>query len=128
MPVMLVLIGAFLLRDLFNALRIRLNNTFEQNVIYDMRREVYAKLQRLPVNYFAQRASGDLMTRVLEDVNAVERLLIDGSEQGTVALLSVVGVLTYLFVTNPLLASMALVPLPLLMGGVFWYTTTAHKR
>src|SRR4051812_46969417 len=46
------IIGAFLLRDVFNSIRIRINNTFEQNVIYDMRRQVYGKLQRLPVNYF----------------------------------------------------------------------------
>ena len=76
-PLMLGLIGAFLLRDLFNGFRILINNTLEQNVIYDMRRDVYAKLQRLPVGYFDQRASGDLMTRVVEDVNSVERVLID---------------------------------------------------
>src|SRR5262245_2448321 len=70
-PVMFGLLCAFLLRDLFNSLRIRINNRFEQNVIFDMRRDVYARLQRLPVNYFDQRASGDLMTRVIEDVNAV---------------------------------------------------------
>src|SRR6266516_4250983 len=40
-PVMLGLIGAFLLRDLFNALRILVNNHFEQNVIFDMRREAH---------------------------------------------------------------------------------------
>ncbi|HTD65337.1 MAG TPA: ABC transporter ATP-binding protein [Candidatus Limnocylindria bacterium] len=128
MPVMLGLLGAFLLRDLFTSLRVRLNNTFEQNVIYDMRREVYGKLQRLPVNYFDQRSSGDLMTRVIEDVNSVERLLIDGTEIGTVAVLSILGVLTYLFLTNPVLASVALIPLPILAGGAYWYTTTAHKR
>ena len=128
LPVMLGLLGAFLLRDLFNSIRIRVNNTFEQNVIYDMRREVYSKLQRLPIPYFDQRASGDLMTRVIEDVNAVERILIDGTEQGTVALLSVVGVLGFLFYTNPLLAWMALVPIPILSGGALWYTLTAHKR
>ena len=126
--VMLILIGAFFLRELFTSIRIRINNTFEQNVIYDMRREVYGKLQRLPVNYFDQRASGDLMTRVIEDVNSVERLLIDGTEQGTVAVLSIVGVLSYLFYTNPTLAAVALVPLPLLVGGALWYTTTAHRR
>ena len=87
-PVMLVLLGTFVLRDVFNALRILINNTLEQNVIFDMRREVYARLQRLPVNYFDQRASGDLMTRVIEDVNSVERILIDGIEQGSVAVLS----------------------------------------
>lgn len=127
-PVALALLGAFLLRDLFNSLRIRINNTFEQNVIYDMRREVYARLQRLPVNYFDQRASGDLMTRVVEDVNAVERVLIDGTEQGTVAVLSIVGVLGFLFYTNATLAWLALVPLPLLATGALCYTLTAHRR
>src|SRR5688572_4868888 len=127
-PVMLGLLGAFLLRDLFNSLRIRINNKFEQNVIYDMRRDVYARLQRLPVHYFDQRASGDLMTRVLEDVNSVERLLIDGTEQGTVAVLSIVGVLVILFSTNATLAWVALIPLPILAAGALWYTLSAHKR
>src|SRR5881628_1225667 len=127
-PMMLALLGAFLLRDLFNSLRIRINNTFEQNVIYDMRREVYARLQRLPVNYFDQRASGDLMTRVIEDVNSVERVLIDGTEQGSVAILGIIGVTAIMFATNPVLAAVAMVPLPILAGGALWYTLTAHKR
>ena len=127
-PVMLGLIGAFLLRDLFNSLRIRINNTFEQDVIFDMRRDVYARLQRLPVDYFDQRASGDLMTRVIEDVNSVERILIDGTEQGTVALLSVIGVTAFLFHLNPTLAWVAMIPLPLLSAGALWYTLTAHRR
>ncbi len=126
--IMLALLGAFLLRDLFNSLRILINNTFEQNVIYDMRRDVYARLQRLPVNYFDQRASGDLMTRVIEDVNSLERVLIDGTEQGSAAVLCILGVITIMLVTNPLLAAVALIPLPLLAGGAIWYTTTAHKR
>ncbi|MGI8964981.1 MAG: ABC transporter ATP-binding protein, partial [Limisphaerales bacterium] len=127
-PIMLALLGAFLLRELFNSLRIRINNTFEQNVIYDMRREVYGRLQRLPVNYFDQRASGDLMTRIIEDVNSVERLLIDGTEQGTVAILSIVGVLAMVFYKNSALAWAALMPAPLLLGGALWYTLTAHRR
>jgi ATP-binding cassette subfamily B protein len=126
--VMLVILGAFLLREVFNSLRLRLNNTFEQNVIYDMRREVYGKLQRLPVNYFDQRSSGDLMTRVLEDVNSVERLLIDGTEQGTLAILQLFGVLAFLLHMNPTLTALALIPMPILAGGVYWYTSTAHRR
>src|SRR5687767_2427003 len=51
-PVVAGLFAAFFLRDLFNSLRIRINNTLEQNVIYDMRRELYARLQRLPLGYF----------------------------------------------------------------------------
>lgn len=128
LPAILCLLGAFLFRDLFNTLRIFVNSTFEQNVIYDMRRDVYARLQRLPVNYFDQRASGDLMTRLMEDVNSVERVLIDGAEQGVVAVLSVAVVLIILLVKNASLAMVALIPLPILMFGALWYTMTAHQR
>ena len=124
----LLLVGAFFLRDFFNSIRVQVNNHFEQNVVFDMRREVYAQLQRLPVSYYDKRASGDLMTRVIEDVNAVERLLIDGTEQGTVAIVSIFGVLAILFVTNPMLAGVAMIPIPLLAIGAMWYTLTAHKR
>ncbi|MEN9678772.1 MAG: hypothetical protein RIS76_4668 [Verrucomicrobiota bacterium] len=124
----LALGGAFLARDGLNSVRIRLNNTFEQNVIFDLRRDLYGRLQSLPVAWFDQRASGDLMTRVLEDVNAVERLLIDGAEQGTVAVLSIVCVTVILFSSNPSLAAVSLTPLPLLAGGALWYSLTAHRR
>jgi ATP-binding cassette subfamily B protein len=127
-PVALLLLGAFLFRELFNSIRIRINNTLEQNVIYDMRRQVYARLQRLPVPWFDQRASGDLMTRIIEDVNNVERLLIDGVEQGTVAVLSILGALVFMFASSPTLAAVSLIPVPFLIGGALWYTLTAHKR
>ena len=126
--VCLGLLGAFLFSAVFNSLRIRVNNHFEQNVVFDMRREVYGKLQRLPANYFDQRASGDLMTRVIEDVNNVERVLIDGTEQGTVAILSIVGAFAFMFTIHPVLAGVALIPIPFLVTGAIWYTTTAKGR
>jgi ABC-type multidrug transport system fused ATPase/permease subunit len=93
-----------------------------------MRRQVYGRLQRLPVPWFDQRASGDLMTRIIEDVNNVERLLIDGVEQGTVAVLSIIGALAFMFHYSPILAAVSLIPAPFLIGGAMWYTLTAHKR
>ncbi|MGO9245983.1 MAG: ABC transporter ATP-binding protein [Verrucomicrobiia bacterium] len=119
---------SFFLRDLFNALRLQLNNRFEQRVIFDLRRDLYDKLQRLSVKYYDQRASGDLMTRVIDDVNAVERVLIDGIEQGTVAVLSIVGVGYMMFRFNPHLAELAILPIPVLAAGGLIYTLTAHKR
>lgn len=120
--------GAFFLSAVFNSLRIRINNHLEQNVVFDLRRDVYAKLQRLPVSYFDQRSSGDLMTRVIEDVNNVERVLIDGTEQGVVAILSILGAFGFMVALHPPLAFMALVPMPFLVAGALWYTMTAHSR
>ena len=126
----LVLIGAasFLVRDVFNAVRIVLNNTFEQRVIFDLRSDLYAHIQQLPLRWFDDRATGDIMTRLLEDVTAVERVLIDGIEQGTVALLQIAIVLAMLFHYNAQLALWALAPMPLLIAGALGYTLTAHRR
>src|SRR6266550_888965 len=82
LPLILIATLAFLLQHVFNAVRIVLNNTFEQKVIFDLRSDLYSHIQLLPLRWFDNRATGDLMTRVIEDVNSVERVLIDGIEQG----------------------------------------------
>ncbi|NBT90043.1 MAG: ABC transporter ATP-binding protein [Verrucomicrobia bacterium] len=118
----------FLGRDGLNALRILLNNFFEQRVILDLRRDLYAAFQRLPVSWYDHRSSGDLLTRVSEDVMNMERMLIDGIEQGLVALIQIVGVGIILFRLDPHLAAWSLAPIPFLAAGALWYTTTAHPR
>jgi ATP-binding cassette, subfamily B, bacterial len=124
----LLALGAFLLRDAFNAVRIVLNNTFEQKVIFDLRSDLYAHIQQLPLRWFDNRATGDIMTRLLEDVTSVERVLIDGIEQGTVAVLQIVIVSALMFATEARLAALALVPIPFLIAGALAYTLTAHRR
>ena len=118
----------FLGRDVLNSLRILLNNLFEQRVILDLRRDLYAAFQKLPVSWYDHRSSGDLLTRVSEDVTNMERMLIDGIEQGLVALLQIVGVGIILFRLDPLLAAWSLTPIPFLAAGALWYTITAHPR
>jgi len=124
----LVAAASFLLRDGFNALRIVLNNTFEQRVIFDLRSDLYAHIQRLPLTWFDNRATGDIMTRLLEDVTAVERVLIDGIEMGVIAVLQIVVVAAVLFHYHTQLALFALVPIPLLAAGALAYTLTAAQR
>ena len=127
-PLVLTGLGAFFLQDLFNGLRILLNNTFEQKVIYDLRSDLYSHIQRLPLNWFDNRSTGDIMTRILEDVNAVERVLIDGIEQGTVSIMQILIVGGLMFYQQPRLTWLALVPIPFLLAGALSYTLTAHKR
>jgi ATP-binding cassette, subfamily B, bacterial len=128
LPLIALALGAFVLQHGFNILRIILNNTFEQKVIFDLRSDLYSHIQLLPLRWFDNRATGDLMTRVIEDVNSVERVLIDGIEQGSVAVLQVVIVLGVMFYLNAKLALLALAPLPLLIAGALTYTLTAHRR
>lgn len=126
----LVWIGtaAFVAQNVLNAVRIIVNNTFEQRVIFDLRSDLYSHIQQLPLRWFDNRATGDLMTRILEDVTSVERMLIDGLEQGVIAILQVFVVAFVLFRLNWMLALLTLSPLPFLAAGALTYTLTAHKR
>jgi len=128
LPLVLLAALAFLVQHGLNALRLILNNTFEQRVIFDLRSDLYSHIQLLPLRWFDNRATGDLMTRVIEDVNSVERVLIDGIEQGVVAVLQVLIVIGVMFYFNAKLALLALVPFPFLIAGALTYTLTAHRR
>ncbi len=128
LPLALIALGTFFATNLFNALRIILNNTFEQKVIFDIRSDLYRKIQRLPMRWFDNKRTGDIMTRVTEDVTAMERVLIDGIEQGVVALLQVLVVGAYLFIKDPQLAGVAMIPMPFLLFGAWAYTRFAPER
>jgi len=128
LPLVLVAAVAALVQNGLNSLRLLLNNTFEQKVIFDLRSDLYSHIQTLPLRWFDNRATGDLMTRVLEDVTSVERVLIDGIEQGTVAVLQIIIVLAGMFYLSPKLTLVGLSPVPFLAGGALWYTLTAHRR
>jgi ATP-binding cassette, subfamily B, bacterial len=120
--------GAYFLQDFLTSLRIQINNTFEQKVIFDLRSDLYERLQRLPLRWFDNRPTGDIMTTVSEDIPAVERVLIDGIEQGLIAVLQILVVGAFLFQTNVKLALIALTPVPFLAAGALAYTLTSKNR
>lgn len=127
-PLILLAAGAYFAQHLFNSLRINLNNTFEQKVICDLRSDIYERLQTLPLRWFDNRPTGDIMTTVAEDIPSVERVLIDGIEQGLVAVLQLAVVGAFMFNADPALAWVALAPVPFLIAGAVWYTGSARDR
>jgi len=123
-----VALGGFLAKDGLNSLRIFINNIFEQKVIFDIRSDLYEKIQRLPLQWFDTRRTGDIMTRVVEDVTSMERVLIDGIEQGVIAVLQVLGIGIFLFYLNSSVAMWATLPVPLLAFGAWLYSTRGLDR
>ncbi|MGF1447971.1 MAG: ABC transporter ATP-binding protein [Opitutales bacterium] len=110
-----LLIVLYASSQVFDGLRIRVNNTLEQRVLMDMRGDLHSKLLRLPISFYDARKSGEISSRVIEDVSNVERALLDGTEQGSRALLMIVGVTAALFTLQPLLAALVFLPLPVLL-------------
>lgn len=127
-PLAFMALGAYFAQHLFNSLRIQLNNTFEQKVIYDLRSDIYERLQTLPLRWFDNRPTGDIMTTVSEDIPSVERVLIDGIEQGLVAVLQILVVGVFMFRADVELSLYALIPIPFLAMGAAAYTATSKDR
>src|ERR1700730_13414994 len=127
-PIILFRVSAALLQNGLNSRRLILNNTFEQRVIFDLRSDLYSHIQLLPLRWFDNRATGDLMTRLLEDVTSVERMLIDGIEQGLMAVLQMAVVFTVMCYVSFKLTLFALSPIPFLAAGALLYTLPAHRR
>jgi ATP-binding cassette subfamily B protein len=126
-PLIMTGLAAFFAQELLNGLRLVLNNHFEQRVIFDLRSDLYARIQMLPLPWFDNRSTGDIMTRLVEDVTAVERVLIDGIEQGTVAMLQIVIVLALMAHYSAKLTLAALTPLPFLVAGALFLYSDSQE-
>lgn len=118
--------ACYFCREVFNSLRIRVNNILEQKVLVDLRNDLHSKLLDLPVAFYDRRKSGEVASRVIEDVQDLERALLDGTEQGTVAILSVVGITVMLFSMEPRLASLVVAPIPILIILAWKHAKKTH--
>jgi ATP-binding cassette, subfamily B, multidrug efflux pump len=84
-----------------------------QRTVYAMRRDVEAKLSRLPLKYFDSHSHGDVLSRVTNDIDNIATTLQQGLSQIVTSVLTVVGVLAMMLWISPLLAVIALVTIPL---------------
>ncbi len=124
----LIIASLFLLKEILNCLRIRTNNKLEQKVILRLRSDLHAKLLNLPIGFYDKRKSGDIASRVVEDVQNVERAILDGTEQGVIALLTLIGATVMMFTQEPRLATLVFLPLPILMVMAFRYSKISKKN
>ena len=114
-------------KNVASSLRIRFNNTLEQRVIYDLRDQVFTALQRLSISYYENRSTGEIMNRVNNDVEHVERIFIDGIESLLMSSLTLIGISAILFSLNWKLALLSLLPIPVLVFSASYFTGRVHK-
>ena len=92
-----------------------------QNIQHDLRLDTYAHVQRLDLSFFENQRTGSLMSILNDDINQMERFLNGGANQIIQIVCSSVMVSAVFFAMQPGLAVMALLPVPLILGGAFWF-------
>ena len=92
-----------------------------QSVLATIRRRIFDRLQHLPLRYFDKRPVGDLMSRVLNDVDTLNQLFSQGIAQLLGSLFSLIGILLAMFLLqwNLALASFLIIPLILVLTAFF---------
>ena len=89
-----------------------------QHVVYDIRKAIFGKIQRLHMGFFDRTPVGRLITRITSDVDAIQMLVTDGLV-GLVADVGIlVGLMVYMFTIDWRLALITLTVMPLLFGGL----------
>jgi ATP-binding cassette subfamily B protein len=92
-----------------------------QNVLYDLRADVFAKLQRLPVAYFDRNPVGRLITRVTSDVDAINQFITSGLVTVAQSLFVLTAVVGYMFWLDARLALAACAAVPVIFAATRYF-------
>jgi len=109
-----ILAASFLGAAVFHYVRNWGWNRFAQGVQHDVRTDTYDQMQRLNMDFFADKQTGELMSVLSNDVNRLERFLNDGLNSASRLVVMVLGIAVILFALNWQLALVALLPVPLI--------------
>ena len=118
-----LLIGVYALQQLINAADMFIRHALGERFILDLRIRVYDYLQKLSLSFFERTSTGELMSRVTNDINALESFVTHGSALTIVDLLRLVGGAIILFVLDARLALLVLLPVPILAVALRYFNT-----
>jgi len=118
LPLILGLAGLFAVAELANAGDQYIRHTVGERFLFDLRVRIYSHLQRLSLSFFERTSTGELMSRVSNDVNALEQFVTHGTILTAMAGLRLVGAAAVLLALDWRLALVALIPAPILALGL----------
>jgi ATP-binding cassette subfamily B protein/subfamily B ATP-binding cassette protein MsbA len=98
-----------------------------QRVLAGLRERLFARFQRLPLGYFDRRPVGDLMSRVLNDIDTVNQLLSQGLTQVLGSLFSLIGILIAMLALNRRLALVSFTVLPVMLVTTFFFARLSRR-
>lgn len=123
-----LLLGISLVRGVFLFLMRRIIIAASRHIEYDIRNDVFARLQQLPLSYYQRHRTGDLMSRATNDLNAV-RMMIGPAIMYSANTVLVFIVAIILMVTIDLrLTLVSLLPLPFVSIAVRYFGSAIHRR
>ncbi|HEY73279.1 MAG TPA: ABC transporter ATP-binding protein [Thermoflexia bacterium] len=116
-----ILVAVHILSRLANAGDLYIRHALGERFIFELRVRIYDHVQRLSLSFFERTSTGELMSRVTNDVNALEQFVTHGVALTTVALLRLLGASAVLLLLDWRLALVVLIPLPIMAVGLRYF-------
>jgi len=112
------MLAAYLLNNLFQALAAWVMSSISQRALKHMRRDLFQHLQTLPQGFFDRNPAGELMSRLTNDIDAINQAVSQNVTSLIASVLSMIGILIAMFVLDRWLALASLLVVPIM----FWFT------
>ncbi len=125
--ILLLLIGFYLISSFCSFLQGWLMTGVSQKVSYRLRKELIAKINRMPMNYFGRSTHGEALSRVTNDVDTLAQNLNQSITQLVTSVTTIIGVLVMMLSISPLMTLVALLILPVSLALVLIVVKISQK-
>ncbi len=112
------LIGLYILSSAFSYIQAWMMTTISQKVTFALRRDISAKISRLPLSYFDKHENGDIISRVTNDIETISQNLNQSMTQLMTSLIMIVGILVMMITISWQMTLIAVLVLPVSMAFV----------
>src|SRR4051812_33358782 len=123
----LAFFGVFLLRFVFSYIQEILLNNVGQRVMFDLRTEIFTKLQRQEIAYYDRYPVGRIITRITSDVDALNEMFTSGVIDVLGDLVAIFAFIAWMFYIDWRLTIVALLTVPMLFACTNWFRKHARN-
>ena len=128
---LLLIVGALLLALAVNALAnyafLRLTGRIGADILFDLRRALFAHVQELSLSFYERYTSGRIISRLTSDVDALNELLATGLTSVITSLISVVAITVILLHLDVRLGVVTLIAMPIVLGLTYWFRVNSAR-
>ena len=115
-----MLIGLYVVSVIFTTIRSYIMVEVSQNIIYDIRKDLFQHLQELPFQYYDDRPHGKILIRVVNYVNSVSDMLSNGLINIILESFALLFIVVFMFIVDVQMALVVLCGVPVLAVFMFW--------
>lgn len=111
----LILAGLYFTNFVFRLSQHMLLVQLSQRIVKNLRSDINAKLDRLPLSYFDGRTQGEIMSRITNDVDTIDQSIQEGISQAIISVFTIVCLLVIMLKTNVVMTLVSLVTIPIIL-------------